>query len=73
MAITSNKHNTTGLLWHNSATCQPGFSDYVIETRLMMNEHRVEDCLKGLSDATLNTLGFDRAERARLKSRADTV
>ncbi len=73
MAIISSKHAAANLMGRTSTAHQPGLSDYVLETRMLMGEHRVEDCLKGLSDATLNSLGFDRAERARLKGRADTA
>ncbi|HGG03852.1 MAG TPA: hypothetical protein ENK28_00185 [Aliiroseovarius sp.] len=73
MAIISSKRNGAGLVGQSSGACQPGFCDYIIETRLMMNEHRVEDCLKGLSDATLDTLGFNARERAKIKGRVDTV
>lgn len=51
----------------------PGLSDYLIETRMMMTEHRVHDCLKTMSDATLNSVGLTADERAQLKSKINVT
>ena len=73
MAISSHKNTGAAPSTITAATHVPGLSDYLIETRMMMGEGRVEDCLKNMSDATLLSLGFNASECAKLKNRAHTV
>ncbi len=70
MTITAYKRNSNKPIAKEISAHVPGFADYLIEMRMLMGEDRVADCLKDMSDTALNSLGFDNAERSRLRGKA---
>ena len=70
MTITAYKRNGGKAVTTEIQAHVPGFADYVIEMRMLMGEDRVENCLKDMSDTTLNSLGFSHLERSRLRGKA---